>query len=87
VFVPLNPSQPGETFQFDWSEDWATVGSKPFELYAAHTKLLHSRAYAVRAYMLQTNKMLFDALPEAFRIRWRAAARHLRQYADGRGSR
>jgi transposase len=67
VFVPLF-FQPGEAFQFDWSEDWATVGGKRLKLQAAHTKLSHSRAFVVRAYKLQTHEMLFDALAEAFRV-------------------
>ncbi|USQ74192.1 IS21 family transposase (plasmid) [Roseomonas mucosa] len=67
VFVPLF-FQPGEAFQFDWSEDWATVGGKRIKLQAAHTKLSHSRAFVVRAYKLQTHEMLFDALAEAFRV-------------------
>jgi transposase len=67
VFVPL-AFQPGEAFQFDWSEDWATVGGKRLKLQAAHTKLAHSRAFVIRAYKLQTHEMLFDALAEAFRV-------------------
>jgi hypothetical protein len=57
--------QPGEAFQFDWSEDGqflvASVGR-------AHTKLSHSKAFIVRAYPLQTHEMLFDALTQAFRV-------------------
>jgi hypothetical protein len=34
----------------------------------AHTKLSHSRAFIVRAYLLQTHEMLFDALAQAFRV-------------------
>jgi transposase len=67
VFVPL-VFQPGEAFQFDWSEDWALVGGKRVKLQAAHTKLAHSRAFVIRAYRLQTHEMLFDALAEAFRV-------------------
>ncbi len=67
VFVPL-VFQPGEAFQFDWSEDWAVIGGKRVKLQAAHTKLSHSRAFAIRAYPLQTHEMLFDALAEAFRV-------------------
>ncbi len=33
VFVPL-AFQPGEAFQFDWSEDWAMVGGKRVKLRA-----------------------------------------------------
>ena len=63
VFVPL-AFQPGEAFQFDWSEDWATIGGKRIKLQAAHTKLAHSRAFVVRAYKLQTHEMLFDAIAQ-----------------------
>ena len=34
----------------------------------AHTKLSHSRAFIVRAYLLQTHEMLFDAMTQAFRV-------------------
>ena len=34
----------------------------------AHTKLSHSKAFIVRAYLLQTHEMLFDALTQAFRV-------------------
>jgi transposase len=67
VFVPL-AFPPGDAFQFDWSEDWATIGGKRVKLQAAHTKLAHSRAFVIRAYKLQTHEMLFDALAEAFRV-------------------
>ena len=42
VFVPL-AFQPGEAFQFDWSEDWAMVAGKRVKLQAPHTKLAHMR--------------------------------------------
>jgi hypothetical protein len=68
TFVPL-VFQPGEAFQFDWSEDWAIIaGGKRTKLQVAHTKLSHSRAFIVRAYPLQTHEMLFDALTQAFRV-------------------
>lgn len=67
VFVPL-VFQPGEAFQFDWSEDWTMVGGKRVKLQVAHTKLSHSKAFVIRAYRLQTHEMLFDALTEAFRV-------------------
>lgn len=34
----------------------------------AHFKLSHSRAFIVRAYLLQTHEMLFDAHRHAFRV-------------------
>jgi hypothetical protein len=60
--------QPGEAFQFDWSEDYAVLDGKVTKLQVAHTKLAHSRAFIVRAYLLQTHEMLFDALTQAFRV-------------------
>ena len=66
-FVPL-VFAPGEAFQFDWSEDWAFLAGKQTKLQVAHTKLSHSRAFTVRAYLLQTHEMLFDALTQAFRV-------------------
>ena len=67
TYVPL-VFQPGEAFQFDWSEDWAVIGGERTKVQAAHTKLAHSRAFIVRAYPLQTHEMLFDALTQAFRV-------------------
>jgi transposase len=67
TFVPL-AFQPGEAFQFDWSEDYALLSGKMTKLQVAHTKLAHSRAFIVRAYLLQTHEMLFDALANAFRV-------------------
>ena len=54
TFVPLI-FQPGEAFQFDWSEDWAVIGGERVKLQAAHIKLCYSRAFLVRAYPLQTH--------------------------------
>jgi len=48
TYVPL-VFQPGEAFQFDWSEDWATIGGERVKLQVAHIKLSHSRAFLVRA--------------------------------------
>jgi len=67
TFVPL-VFQPGEAFQFDWSEDWAILGGVRTKLQVAHTKLSHSRAFIQRAYPLQTHEMLFDAHVHAFRV-------------------
>jgi transposase len=67
TFVPLTFA-PGEAFQFDWSEDWAIIGSERTKLQVAHTKLSYSRAFIVRAYLLQTHEMLFDAHTHAFRV-------------------
>lgn len=52
---------PGEAFQFDWSEDYVVIAGVNTKLQVAHTKLSYSRAFMVRAYLLQTHEMLFDA--------------------------
>jgi transposase len=65
--VPL-AFQPGEAFQFDWSEDWAVIGGERTKLQVAHFKLSYSRAFIVRAYVQQTHEMLFDAHNHAFRV-------------------
>ena len=67
TFVPL-VFQPGEAFQFDWSEDFAMLGGERTKLQVAHIKLSHSRAFLLRAYPLQTHEMLFDAHWHAFRV-------------------
>lgn len=67
TFIPL-VFEPGEAFQFDWSEDWAIIGNERTKLQVAHTKLSYSRAFIVRAYLLQTHEMLFDAHNHAFRV-------------------
>jgi transposase len=67
TFVPL-ACQPGEAFQFDWSEEWAAIAGETTKLQVAHIKLSHSRAFLLRAYLLQTHEMLFDAHWHAFRV-------------------
>jgi transposase len=58
TLVPLT-FEPGEAFQFDWSEDWAIVDGERIKLQVAHF---------IRAYLLQTHEMLFDAHYHAFRV-------------------
>ena len=67
TFVPLL-FRPGEAFQFDWSEDCAVIGGERTKLQVAHIKLSHSRAFLLRAYLLQTHEMLFDAHWHGFRV-------------------
>ena len=67
TFVPLS-FEPGDAFQFDWSEDWAIIGNERTKLQIAHTKLSYSRAFIVRAYLTQSHEMLFDAHNHAFRV-------------------
>ena len=42
TFVPLS-FEPGDAFQFDWSEDWAIINGERTKLQVAHTKLSYSR--------------------------------------------
>ena len=44
------------------------IGSERVKLQVAHIKLSHSRAFLVRAYLLQTNEMVFDAHWPALRV-------------------
>jgi len=67
AFVPLVFAA-GEAFQFDWSEDWAFIDGERVRLQVAQFKLCHSRAFVLRAYLLQTHEMLFDAHGHAFRV-------------------
>ena len=67
TYVPL-AFAPGEAFQFDCSEGWAIIDGVRTKLQVAHFKLSHSRAFLVRAYLLQTHEMLFDAHNHAFRV-------------------
>ena len=65
TYVPL-AFAPGEAFQFDWSEDYAIINGVNTKLQIAHFKLSHSRAFFLRAYLLQSHEMLFDAHYHAF---------------------
>ena len=67
TFVPLTFA-PGEAFQFDWSEDWAVVAGERTKFQVAQFKLSYSRAFFLRAYLLQTHEMLFDAHAHAFAV-------------------
>ena len=73
TFVPLS-FRPGEAFQFDWSEDLAVVGGERTKLQVAHIKLSHSRAFLVRAYLLQTHVPLVT-FPAEMHCRSRDAVR------------
>ncbi|MFT6606217.1 MAG: transposase [Halocynthiibacter sp.] len=70
TFVPL-VFQPGEAFQFEWNEDWATIGGERVKLQVAHTKLSHSRAFLVR-YSLSPQRAFVSAI--AFATVWASAS-------------
>ena len=57
----------GEAFRFDRSEDRVIPGGERVKLQVAHTRLSHSRAFIVRAYLLRPHEILFDAPIRALR--------------------
>src|SRR5574337_315758 len=65
AFVPLK-FEPGEAFQFDWSEERLVIGGIWRKLQVAHLKLCASRAFVLTAYPGQGHEMLFDAHTRSF---------------------
>ena len=65
AFVPL-AFEPGEAFQFDWSEEGLVVGGIYYRAQVAHLKLCASRAFWLVAYPSQGHEMLFDAHTRSF---------------------
>jgi transposase len=65
AFVPLT-FEPGEAFQFDWSEEGVIVGGIYYKAQVAHLKLCASRAFWLVAYPGQGHEMLFDAHTRGF---------------------
>jgi transposase len=65
AFVPLR-FEPGEAFQFDWSDEGMVVGGLYYKVQAAHLKLCFSRAFWLVAYPSQGHEMLFDAHTRSF---------------------
>src|SRR5574338_767347 len=65
AFVPLK-FEPGEAFQFDWSEERLVIGGVWRKLQVAHLKLCASRAFVLVAYPSQGHEMLFDAHTQSF---------------------
>ena len=72
--VPL-VFDPGEAYQFDWSQEDAVIGGKLVRLRVAHVRLCHSRMSYVRAYPRESQEMLFDAHEKAFAFFGGACAR------------
>jgi transposase len=65
AFVPLS-FEPGDAFQFDWSEEGLVIGGIYRRLQVAHLKLCASRAFWLVAYPTQGHEMLFDAHTRSF---------------------
>ncbi len=65
VFVPLS-FDPGEAYQFDWSHEAIELCGLPVTVKVAQMRLSYSRMPFVRAYMRETQEMVFDAHDKAF---------------------
>ena len=65
AFVPLYYA-PGEAYQFDWSHEVVVIGGTTVTVKVAHVRLCHSRMMFVRAYMRESQEMVFDAHDRAF---------------------
>ena len=65
AFVPL-AFEPGDAYQFDWSEELVTLGDAKVKVKVAHFRLCHSRAFFVVAYLRESLEMLLDAHNLAF---------------------
>jgi transposase len=65
AYVPLYYA-PGEAYQFDWSHEVVLIGGVTVTVKVAHVRLCHSRMMFVRAYMRESQEMVFDAHDRAF---------------------
>ena len=52
--------------QFDWSHEIVPLNGVTVTVKAAHARLCHSRMLFVRAYLRETQEMVFDAHDRAF---------------------
>ena len=64
AFIPL-AFPPGETCQFDWSEEFVELGGIGRKM-VAHFRLSYSRQMFVAAYPRETQEMVLDAHSKAF---------------------
>jgi transposase len=56
----------GEAYQFDWSHEVVLLDGVAFTVKVAQIRLCHSRMPFVRAYMRESQEMVFDAHEKAF---------------------
>ena len=59
---------PGEAYQFDWSQEQASIDGEVFRLKVAQMLLCYSRMPYVRAYRRESQEMMFDVHNRALRI-------------------
>jgi transposase len=74
AFIPLTFA-PGEAYQFDWSHDIVVMDGVTTTVKVAHVRLCHSRMMLARAYLRETQEMVFDAHERAFAFFRGACAR------------
>ncbi len=65
AYVPLYYA-PGEAYQFDWSHEVVVISGVTVTVKVAHVRLCHSRMMFARAYMRESQEMVFDAHDRAF---------------------
>lgn len=65
AYVPLYYA-PGEAYQFDWSHEIVVIQGVTTTVKVAHVRLCHSRMMFARAYMRESQEMVFDAHDKAF---------------------
>lgn len=65
AYVPLS-FDPGEAYQFDWSQETVVLAGVTTTIKVAHVRLSHSRMPFVRGYPRETQEMVFDAHDKAF---------------------
>jgi transposase len=65
AYVPLHYA-PGEAYQFDWSHEIVLIRGVTTTVKVAHVRLCHSRMMFARAYIRESQEMVFDAHDRAF---------------------
>jgi transposase len=65
AFIPLSFA-PGEAYQFDWSHEVVLINGTTVTVKVAHVRLCHSRMFFIRAYLRESQEMVFDAHDRAF---------------------
>lgn len=65
AYVPLYYA-PGEAYQFDWRHEIVLIQDVTTTVKVAHVRLCHSRMMFARAYMRESQEMVFDAHHKAF---------------------
>ncbi len=65
VFVPLE-FEPGEAFQFDWSEEEIELAGEITRIKVAHIRLAYSRFFLVVAFVNEQLEMVMEAHNRAF---------------------